>query len=327
MLPEADSDSTEEELGMYTFSSKPISAPHEYRGSPNNLAPGKERTDRRKKSPKNMSRNVKPASQSKPYKGNLKESSSEDDEEISYLASQRDEKIEKHESKQTMPKRNFEAPVPEFIGNSVGSQSKMSISRKALREIPKDDARLSLGKSNKAYDFNKYKMVDMSDSFEAKMLQQLKTEAMEQGEDDDEDLAAKRTSKATDRIKNSEHHYLNNSDSDSDDTSMDTPKHPPTSMAHHYHEEMKLAPNKLRQDFSLSQSNPRDWGNVFSPPIVLPGNINQNPHKKPVNKPIPEVNQVPAGSDTDGEEELDLLYDPCLNCYFDPKNCKYYELV
>jgi len=27
------------------------------------------------------------------------------------------------------------------------------------------------------------------------------------------------------------------------------------------------------------------------------------------------------------EEELDLLYDPCLNCYFDPKTHKYYELA
>ena len=30
--------------------------------------------------------------------------------------------------------------------------------------------------------------------------------------------------------------------------------------------------------------------------------------------------------DTDEEEMLDLLYDPCLNCYFDPKTGKYYEL-
>ena len=31
--------------------------------------------------------------------------------------------------------------------------------------------------------------------------------------------------------------------------------------------------------------------------------------------------------DTSGEEEIDLLYDPVLNCYFDPKTCKYYELA
>lgn len=27
------------------------------------------------------------------------------------------------------------------------------------------------------------------------------------------------------------------------------------------------------------------------------------------------------------EEVLTLLYDPCLNCYFDPQTGKYYELV
>lgn len=33
-----------------------------------------------------------------------------------------------------------------------------------------------------------------------------------------------------------------------------------------------------------------------------------------------------GGDTTDDEEMLDLLYDPCLNCYFDPKTGKYYEL-
>jgi len=33
-----------------------------------------------------------------------------------------------------------------------------------------------------------------------------------------------------------------------------------------------------------------------------------------------------TAGDTDDEEMLDLLYDPCLNCYFDPKSGKYYEL-
>ena len=33
-----------------------------------------------------------------------------------------------------------------------------------------------------------------------------------------------------------------------------------------------------------------------------------------------------TGIETDEEEMLDLMYDPCLNCYFDPKTGKYYEL-
>ena len=27
------------------------------------------------------------------------------------------------------------------------------------------------------------------------------------------------------------------------------------------------------------------------------------------------------------DEELDLIYDPVLNCYYDPSSHKYYELV
>lgn len=37
-----------------------------------------------------------------------------------------------------------------------------------------------------------------------------------------------------------------------------------------------------------------------------------------------------TGEDVSGKEEdeyLNLLYDPCLNCYFDPKTGKYYELA
>ena len=33
----------------------------------------------------------------------------------------------------------------------------------------------------------------------------------------------------------------------------------------------------------------------------------------------------PRTTDTE-DEELDLLYDQQLNCYYDPKTCKYYEL-
>lgn len=40
---------------------------------------------------------------------------------------------------------------------------------------------------------------------------------------------------------------------------------------------------------------------------------------------------LPAGEEDpsveEDEEVLTLLYDPCLNCYFDPQTGKYYELV
>lgn len=34
-----------------------------------------------------------------------------------------------------------------------------------------------------------------------------------------------------------------------------------------------------------------------------------------------------ANKQEDEDEYLNLLYDPCLNCYFDPKTGKYYELA
>ena len=44
----------------------------------------------------------------------------------------------------------------------------------------------------------------------------------------------------------------------------------------------------------------------------------------------PPRSRNPSGSvdnNPSKEEELDLLYDPCLNCYFDPRTHKYYELA
>ena len=31
--------------------------------------------------------------------------------------------------------------------------------------------------------------------------------------------------------------------------------------------------------------------------------------------------------DVDDDDEIDLMYDPCLNCFFDPRTNKYYELA
>ena len=35
---------------------------------------------------------------------------------------------------------------------------------------------------------------------------------------------------------------------------------------------------------------------------------------------------APTETDDEADTMLDLMYDPCLNCYFDPKTGKYYEL-
>ncbi|XP_042311681.1 protein CFAP20DC-like [Sceloporus undulatus] len=73
----------------------------------------------------------------------------------------------------------------------------------------------------------------------------------------------------------------------------------------------------------LSHSNPRDWLNVFSPPIIPPS------------QQVVEHGEIRTNMSTQGEgdfgaeedEVLTLLYDPCLNCYFDPETGKYYELA
>ncbi|KAF1605828.1 hypothetical protein FQV09_0010298, partial [Eudyptes chrysolophus] len=89
---------------------------------------------------------------------------------------------------------------------------------------------------------------------------------------------------------------------------------PPISQEHHYQKEMS----------PLSHSNPRDWLNVFSPPIV-PGSQQLEEHtKSSTNQSIPGEDGLSAEED---EEVLTLFYDPCLNCYFDPNSGKYYELA
>ena len=40
-----------------------------------------------------------------------------------------------------------------------------------------------------------------------------------------------------------------------------------------------------------------------------------------------QIYAAAAQDDGTDEDELDLLYDSCLNCYYDPKTQKYYELI
>jgi len=34
-----------------------------------------------------------------------------------------------------------------------------------------------------------------------------------------------------------------------------------------------------------------------------------------------------SASATGADEELDLLFDPQLQCFYDPRTCKYYKLI
>ncbi|KFQ44258.1 Uncharacterized protein C3orf67, partial [Nestor notabilis] len=89
---------------------------------------------------------------------------------------------------------------------------------------------------------------------------------------------------------------------------------PPTSQEHHYQKEMS----------PLSHSNPRDWMDVFSPPIIPRSQQLEKHTKSSANRSTPGEDDLNAEED---EEILTLLYDPCLNCYFDPNSGKYYELA
>uniref|UniRef100_A0A8C1I8F0 Zgc:162324 n=1 Tax=Cyprinus carpio TaxID=7962 RepID=A0A8C1I8F0_CYPCA len=111
------------------------------------------------------------------------------------------------------------------------------------------------------------------------------------------------------------HHCNISLSASSDDTSTWTQCIPlPVDQGQHYQKEMN----------PLLHSNPREWMDVLSPPIVHP-NQQTADGKGDHGKVSPRGAMLHNNS---GEEEfLNLMYDPCLNCYFDPQSGKYYELL
>jgi len=140
------------------------------------------------------------------------------------------------------------------------------------------------------------------------------------------------------RISESEEAIINNDEGDSlsdnsDDTSYSTWKQPPPpdKRTHRYLDEMRH-PGPEPDLTATLPMDPREYTDVFSPPIVLPSqkmsSAGQNNALSAALSPPRSRN--PSSSvdhDTTNEEELDLLYDPCLYCYFDPRTHKYYELA
>ncbi|XP_071784290.1 protein CFAP20DC-like [Asterias amurensis] len=216
----------------------------------------------------------------------------------------------------------------------MSSVSRLSIHSKKLKEIPKDDPRLS-----DDYDWRRYQSNNSSlaSSLEANMLASLHRQQLEEMYEED----------------GSDGHQANNSfdihnygdddlSSSSDDTATtySTWKPPDAHRVHRYQDEMHFPSSNNNP---LMQSNPRDWSNLFSPPIVLPSEKMKADQEEAAilspGKDLPPVLRTAVvrtkstSSDDHGkvteseeDEELDLLYDPCLNCYFDPKTGKYYEL-
>ncbi|XP_075893208.1 protein CFAP20DC isoform X2 [Nelusetta ayraudi] len=91
----------------------------------------------------------------------------------------------------------------------------------------------------------------------------------------------------------------------------------PANQGHHYQREM----NPLRQ------SNPREWMDVLSPPIMPPSQLRRSGNTRNNPENLISGGEDSANKQEDEDEYLNLLYDPCLNCYFDPKTGKYYELA
>uniref|UniRef100_A0A8D2DFZ6 CFAP20 domain containing n=1 Tax=Sciurus vulgaris TaxID=55149 RepID=A0A8D2DFZ6_SCIVU len=160
--------------------------------------------------------------------------------------------------------------------------------------------------SQEEYNWRNYQPSQMSES-ELQMLASLRRQQNE----DLEDAGAPHGLSAS-QVDNCNVSISTSSD---DTTTWNSCLPPPVNQGRHYQKEM----------YPPSPSNPRDWLNMLSPPIVLPSQqlTEQNPDSS---------GSLSAQGDEDpsveeDEEVLTLLYDPCLNCYFDPQTGKYYELV
>ncbi|XP_007192423.2 protein CFAP20DC isoform X9 [Balaenoptera acutorostrata] len=156
------------------------------------------------------------------------------------------------------------------------------------------------------YDWRNYQPSQMSES-ELQMLASLQRQQNEELEDTGapHGLSASQVDNCNVSI----------STSSDDTTTWNSCLPPPVNQGRHYQKEMNPP----------SPSNPRDWLNMLSPPIVPPS-------QQPAERHQDSSGSLSAqgGEDLSVEEDeevLTLLYDPCLNCYFDPQTGKYYELV
>ncbi|GCC21906.1 hypothetical protein chiPu_0000289 [Chiloscyllium punctatum] len=209
------------------------------------------------------------------------------------------------------------------VKDGQANPSRASMVKKSLKEIPKKDPRLTTETCE--YNWLNYQPKDMSESDEARMLASLRRQQLEEMEDEGK----------TNHLNAVQLGYCVYGDdslsTSSDDTSVWSTQHtgPPVNQGHHYQNEMLLTLSQKKMN-PLLLSNPRDWGNIYSPPIILPSEQLKDlktalsPRQPAVRQ---DIGNHTANNAEDQDEVLDLLYDPCLNCYFDPKTGKYYELA
>jgi hypothetical protein len=73
-----------------------------------------------------------------------------------------------------------------------------------------------------------------------------------------------------------------------------------------------------------SSSAPRELGRPYSPPVVLAGDLLLD---SPTPKPSSRFAGLPGASPSNqGMEDIEVIFDPTIGCYYDPKSNKYYTL-
>uniref|UniRef100_A0A667GMK6 CFA20 domain-containing protein n=1 Tax=Lynx canadensis TaxID=61383 RepID=A0A667GMK6_LYNCA len=175
-------------------------------------------------------------------------------------------------------------------------------------EKRREDSSCLKESSEKEYDWRNYQPSQMSES-ELQMLASLRRQQNEELED----MGASHGLSAS-QVDNCNVSISTSSD---DTTTWNSCLPPPVHQGHHYQQEMNPP----------SPSNPRDWLNMLSPPIVPPSQQPTEQHLDSSGSLRVQGEEDPSVEVEEDEEVLTLLYDPCLNCYFDPQTGKYYELV
>ncbi|XP_041817858.1 uncharacterized protein C3orf67 homolog isoform X2 [Chelmon rostratus] len=206
-------------------------------------------------------------------------------------------------------------PGSGVVNQVVNGNSGVSLSRRLLQEVKLDDFTQHEEEENSTLkpvdssDHNLHSLgslhVHGDDDEELRMLASLKRE-----QEEDERRAS--------GLSTSQILQCNVSISmSSDDTSTWTHISMPANQGHHYQKEMN----------PLLQSNPREWMDVLSPPIMPPSQQRRSGNTWNNQENLIGGRDEPVNEEENEDDYLNLLYDPCLNCYFDPKTGKYYELA
>ncbi|XP_060774248.1 uncharacterized protein C3orf67 homolog [Neoarius graeffei] len=187
-----------------------------------------------------------------------------------------------------------------------------SINRTSVREIPPEDVKLykvresmrRMPVGSSACDLSKRAEQEEDEEEELRMLASLKRQQEEEeGGTCDSGLSASQVQQCNVSLSMS-----------SDDTSTWTQCIPLASEQGQYYQ----------KEMNPLLSNPREWMDVLSPPIIHP---RQQQTESKGNQNNMSTKGSVAEENCSEDEFLSLRYDSCLNCYFDPQTGKYYELI